>query len=165
MSLLFRTSLTLAFLIGTAGFQEKTCLASNVSHAEFTDRTMQPSRHGGQDSCRIASAPTGPIFYKRDSDEFTEVFTATVRAHAAFLVRCPQARVEVASTSEAGSREYRIAIAQKRADLIEEMLVGLGVDPKQMIAVARDGPRDRFAHVTPFRYRSKARVDFIYSCP
>jgi len=67
------------------------------------------------------------------------------------------------NTDERGSREYNLALGQKRAEAVRKALAVLGVSDAQMEAVSfgEEKPRDT-AH-TEAAYAENRRTDVVYS--
>jgi len=64
-------------------------------------------------------------------------FASLVEAHAAFLKANGQMRMLIqGNTDERGSREYNIALGQKRAEAVKRALVLLGVNEAQVESVS-----------------------------
>jgi peptidoglycan-associated lipoprotein len=77
------------------------------------------------------------IFFDFDSNAIKDEHTATVQAHAKFLGdnRSRKIRVE-GNTDERGSREYNLALGQRRADAVKRSLSVLGVAESRIESVS-----------------------------
>jgi len=77
------------------------------------------------------------IYYDFDAYNIKEEFQTVVEAHAKFLLehKAMKMRVE-GNCDERGSREYNLALGQRRADSVKRALTLLGVPGKQIETVS-----------------------------
>jgi len=91
---------------------------------------------------KMLSDPSSPVFRKIiyfdfDSFEIREEFRGLVQAHANFLKSNRQFKVAIQGhTDERGTREYNLALGQKRAEAVRKALTTLGVNDAQLEAVS-----------------------------
>ena len=74
-----------------------------------------------------------------DLNEYTvsEKYLSVVRRHAEYLKKNPTQKASVqGNTDERGSREYNLALGQKRAEAVKKLLVLEGVKDAQVEAVS-----------------------------
>jgi peptidoglycan-associated lipoprotein len=77
------------------------------------------------------------IYYEFDRYDIKEEFVPIVEAHAKFLEENPSIRVTVqGNCDDRGSREYNLALGQRRADSVKRAMVLLGVVDKQIESVS-----------------------------
>ena len=84
------------------------------------------------------------VYYEFDRYDVKPEYHALVQTHARWLVANPQARLTIeGNTDERGSREYNVALGQRRAESVTRMLVTMGVKPEQIEAVSfgKEKPR------------------------
>ena len=68
------------------------------------------------------------VYYDYDMANIKDEFRPIIQAHAKFMQEYPQLRMTVQGhTDERGSREYNIALGQRRADSVKRALGVLGV--------------------------------------
>lgn len=128
---------------GTDGFQDGQQAGSTA-----TDITpfegQQPA-----DAVDPLNDPSSPlakrdIFFEFDSFAILPEYQPVIEAHASYLSghRDKQIVIE-GNTDELGSREYNLALGQKRADAVRRALSTLGVDDGQMesISFGEEKPR------------------------
>lgn len=90
-------------------------------------------------------------------------FRPVLEAHARFLVSNPTRKVVLqGNTDDRGSREYNIALGQKRADAVRRAMVALGVAENQMEAVSFGEERPRNAGTDESALAENRRVDIAY---
>lgn len=77
------------------------------------------------------------IHFDFDSAVIREEYLSIIEAHAAYLKSQPSARVILQGhTDERGSREYNLALGQRRAESVQRSMVLLGVPEAQIEAVS-----------------------------
>ena len=84
------------------------------------------------------------VYYEFDRYDVKPEYHTLVQTHARWLVANPQARLTIeGNTDERGSREYNVALGQRRAESVTRMLVTMGVKPEQIEAVSfgKEKPR------------------------
>lgn len=77
------------------------------------------------------------IYFDTDMYDIDEVDAAALRAQAQWLMQYPQARAKIEGhCDERGTREYNLALGQRRADAAKNYLVGLGIDASRLSTVS-----------------------------
>jgi peptidoglycan-associated lipoprotein len=85
------------------------------------------------------------VYYEFDSYDVKPEYRALVESHARWLRANPTARLTIeGNTDEWGSREYNVALGQRRAESVTKMMVLMGVKPEQIEAISfgKEKPRD-----------------------
>jgi len=85
------------------------------------------------------------VFYEFDRYEVKAEYRSLVESHAAWLRANPKARLTIeGNADERGSREYNVALGQKRAESVTKMMVLMGAKPEQIEAVSwgKEKPRN-----------------------
>ena len=85
------------------------------------------------------------VFYDFDSHALTSEARETLRKQAEWLQSYPDVRVRVeGNCDERGTREYNLALGERRATAAKDFLVNLGVDPSRIVVVSygKEKPRD-----------------------
>ena len=94
------------------------------------------------DPASMVKDPASPlskrsVYYDFDMYNIREEFQPMVEAHAKFLVEHKELRVRVeGNCDERGSREYNLALGQRRADSVKRAMTLLGVPAKQIETVS-----------------------------
>lgn len=107
---------------------------------------------GGSTSTATAPAPKGPapgsredfvvnvgdrVFFALDSSEVMADGRTTLEKQAFWLRKYPQATVTVEGhADERGTREYNLALGERRAAAARDYLVSLGVDPSRIATIS-----------------------------
>lgn len=104
------------------------------------------------------------VFFDYDSFVIRSEGRPLVEAHARFLVQNPQMRVLIqGNTDERGSREYNLALGQKRADAVRQALTLLGAKEAQIESVSLGEEKPRCTEATEACYAQNRRGDILYS--
>ena len=96
------------------------------------------------------------VFFEFDSSELTVDAQATLDAQAAWLMQYPDTNITVEGhADERGTREYNLALGDKRAFSVYSYLAQAGVDTNRMEYVSccllytSPSPRDRYGSRMP----------------
>ena len=104
------------------------------------------------------------VFFDFDSYVIKPEARPLVEAHARFLVQNPQMRMLIqGNTDERGSREYNLALGQKRADVVKQALLLLGAQESQIESVSLGEEKPRCEDRTEACYGENRRGDMLYS--
>ncbi|ENX13382.1 peptidoglycan-associated lipoprotein [Acinetobacter colistiniresistens] len=77
------------------------------------------------------------VHFNYDSSDLSNEDYQTLQAHAQFLVANANSRVALTGhTDERGTREYNMALGERRAKAVESFLITNGVNPQQLEAVS-----------------------------
>jgi peptidoglycan-associated lipoprotein len=103
------------------------------------------------------------IFFDYDSFVVKEEFKPVVAAHARYLSTSGQARATIqGNTDERGSREYNLALGQKRADAVKQMMTLLGATASQIETVSFGEEKPRAQGQTEQAYAENRRADIVH---
>ncbi len=104
------------------------------------------------------------IFFDFDSYVIREDAKPLVEAHAKFLVGNPTMKMLIqGNADERGSREYNLALGQKRADTVKKTLVLLGAKKGQIESVSLGEEEPRCSDRAEDCYAQNRRADMLYS--
>ena len=104
------------------------------------------------------------VFFDFDSYIIKSEAKALVEAHARFLVQNQQMKMLIqGNTDERGSREYNLALGQKRADVVKQALMLLGAKEAQIESVSLGEEKPRCEDRTEACYGENRRGDMLYS--
>lgn len=101
-----------------------------------------------------------------DFDQFVvkDEYRAMLEAHAGYLLSKRDARVILqGNADDRGSREYNLALGQKRAEAVRKALAVLGVSEVQMEAVSFGEEKPRKEGDTEEAYAENRRTDVVYA--
>lgn len=104
------------------------------------------------------------IFYDYDSFTVKDEYKPLLEAHAAYLKQNRNARIKVeGNTDERGSREYNLALGQKRSESVKRVLTLLGVADAQIETVSFGEEKPRNPASTEAAYSENRRCDLAYA--
>lgn len=104
------------------------------------------------------------VHFDFDSFIIKPEFTSLVEAHAGFLAQNPQMRMLVqGNTDERGSREYNLALGQKRAEALKQSLMLLGARESQIEAVSLGEEKPRCTERSEPCFAENRRGDMLYT--
>ncbi|MBK7674339.1 peptidoglycan-associated lipoprotein Pal [Accumulibacter sp.] len=127
---------------------------------------------GGVDGGRLPAVLTDPksilskrsVYFDYDSYEVKSEYKDLVTAHAKFLAENRQFKMLIqGNTDERGSREYNLALGQKRADAIKKMLSLLGVGEGQLESVSLGEEKPKNEGHNESAWAENRRGDMLYS--
>jgi peptidoglycan-associated lipoprotein len=103
------------------------------------------------------------VFYDYDSYTVKAEYQPMLEAHAAFLASHPQAQLEIeGNCDERGSREYNLALGQRRADSVKRALTLLGVPAKQIETVSFGSEKPKAMGHDDDAWAENRRSDLAY---
>ena len=103
------------------------------------------------------------IFFDYDSDAIKDEFRPLVQAHAKYLSNNRNARVLVqGNADDRGSREYNLALGQRRSEAVKRMLVLLGAQDSQVESVSLGEEKPRCEQSNDACYAQNRRGDLLY---
>lgn len=126
------------------------------------DLTASPGAAALKDPNNILSKRS--IFYDFDKFDVRDEFKPLVEAHAKYLRENPRAKILIqGNTDERGSREYNVALGQRRSDGVRRMLVLLGAKDDQIEAVSLGEEKPRSPAHDEAAWSQNRRSDILYS--
>ncbi|ALM52624.1 peptidoglycan-associated lipoprotein Pal [Halomonas huangheensis] len=103
------------------------------------------------------------IYFDYDSDSIRPEFESLVNSHAAYLSNNPNAQVVLQGhTDERGTREYNLALGERRAGAVERYLNLRGVSPSQVEVVSYGEERPAARGSNEDSFAQNRRVVFAY---
>jgi peptidoglycan-associated lipoprotein len=148
----------------TQGLSTGTATPSNVASA---GNVGSAANAGGLDpALRDPRSPLSKrsVFFDYDSFVVKDEYKATVEAHAAYLKRTPAARIVIeGNTDERGSREYNLALGQKRSEAVKQVMALLGVSDSQIESVSfgEEKPRNSGSNEQAFAENRRADIRYV----
>jgi peptidoglycan-associated lipoprotein len=103
------------------------------------------------------------VYFDYDKDVVKEEFKPLVEAHAKYLQAHGDVKVTLqGNTDERGSREYNIALGQRRADAVKKAMNVLGVADKQIETVSFGEEKPRKECHEESCWQENRRADAVY---
>lgn len=142
---------------GAAGAQTSGTGAGGVS-GSATGSATSPLR----DPNNILSKRS--VYFDYDSFVVKDEYKPLVEAHARWLQAHADARMTIqGNTDERGSREYNIALGQKRADALKRMMVLLGARDSQIETVSFGKEKPKNPGHDESAWAENRRDDIVYA--
>lgn len=103
------------------------------------------------------------ILFDFDSNLVKEEFRPLVTAHAKYLSQNRNAKIVLQGhTDERGSREYNLALGQRRADAVKQMMSLLGAEGARVETVSFGEEKPRAQGATEAAYAENRRAEIVY---
>jgi len=120
------------------------------------------SQTGAQPSVKGVPAQRS-VYYDLDRYDIKPEFRPAVEAHARYLRENADARVTIEGNGdERGSREYNLALGQRRADSVKRAMTLLGVPPKQIETVSFGSEKPKALGHDDEAWGENRRSDIVY---
>ncbi|MDO4230576.1 MAG: peptidoglycan-associated lipoprotein Pal [Lautropia sp.] len=103
------------------------------------------------------------VFFEFDSFAILPEYQTVIEAHAAYLSQHRDKQIVIeGNTDELGSREYNLALGQKRADAVRRAMSTLGVDDSQMESISFGEEKPRVPGTDEQSLSQNRRADISY---
>jgi peptidoglycan-associated lipoprotein len=104
------------------------------------------------------------VFFDYDQYVIKDEFKALVEAHGKFLVKNPKLKMLIqGNADERGSREYNLALGQKRADAVKKALLLQGATEGQIESVSLGEEKPRCTESNEACWSQNRRGDMLYT--
>jgi len=119
---------------------------------------VPPTRSG---SSNVSHDLKRSVYFEFDKYDVKPEYRALVEANARWLKANPKARLVIeGNADEQGSREYNLALGQKRAESVSKMMTLLGVRTEQVEAISYGEERPRSDGHDEKAWSQNRRSDF-----
>jgi peptidoglycan-associated lipoprotein len=103
------------------------------------------------------------FYFDLDSSAINHNYDGAIKAHAHYLSEHPNAKVRLEGhTDERGSSEYNIALGERRAKSVEQMMVSDGANPSQIAVVSYGKEKPAVQGHDESAWRYNRRVVIVY---
>ena len=103
------------------------------------------------------------IYFEYDSSDVKSEDRTTVEAHAAYLVENPGTIITLEGhADERGSREYNLALGERRAQTVQRQMTLIGASPDQIRTVSYGEERPAIDEHDDYSWSQNRRVEIIY---
>ena len=103
------------------------------------------------------------IFFDYDSNLVKDEYKPVVTAHARYLQQNPAAKARVeGNADERGSREYNLALGQRRADAVRQMMQLIGARAEQVESVSFGEEKPKCTQKEESCWSQNRRGDIVY---
>ena len=133
-----------------APVEERTPAASGASTAGTTGSTVSGTQTAGAQGNPLKD-PRSPlskrsVYFDFDSYAVKDEYKPLIEAHAKYLQGNRNAKMTIqGNTDERGSREYNIALGQRRADTVKRMMLLSGATDAQIetVSLGKEKPKNQ----------------------
>ena len=140
--------------------------ASGASSTSSTSSTSNTSASGSASASSAAATPAEElasigdrVFFDYDSSALSAEAKATLSAQAAFLAGNPSVTITVEGhCDERGTREYNLALGERRATAARDYLVAQGVNAARIKTISYGKERPSFIGSNPYAYSKNRRA-------
>ena len=134
----------------------------------------------GVSTAGVSGAPGGPysaaalkdpnnilsrrsVYFDFDSNLVKDEYRPLVTAHARYLQQNPGAKMRIeGNADERGSREYNIALGQRRSEAVKQTMQLLGARPDQIESVSFGEEKPRATGHDEKSWAENRRADIVY---
>ncbi len=103
------------------------------------------------------------VYYDYDSSVIKDEFKPLVTSHARYVAQNRSTKMVIqGNTDERGSREYNIALGQRRADSVKQMMLLLGAQEAQIETVSFGEEKPRATGKDEASFSENRRSDIVY---
>ncbi len=150
------------------GTEENATTTGSVDNSDMTGTTMlADGKHISYEKGAINDPDNvlseRRIYFDYDSDAVPEKYLDLIKYHGKYLSLNPQARVRLeGNTDERGTREYNVALGERRAQAVKQLLLYEGVSPEQIEVISYGEEKPiAFGHDEE-SWQLNRRVDIVY---
>jgi peptidoglycan-associated lipoprotein len=121
-----------------------------------------PGEEGAGGGMAAAAGADRIVYFDFDSSEIRPEYAGLIAAQARRLAAAPGLRVRLEGhTDERGSREYNIALGERRAQAVRRALLLQGVGDAQVLTVSYGEERPAVEGADEAAYEKNRRVEFV----
>lgn len=103
------------------------------------------------------------VFFDYDSNVVKPEGQTLVKAHADYMKQFPGARIALeGNTDERGSREYNLALGQRRADAVKQIMTLVGVPANRIETVSFGEEKPKSSGHDEAAWSQNRRADIVY---
>jgi peptidoglycan-associated lipoprotein len=103
------------------------------------------------------------VYFDYDTSEIPGQYTDLLRAHAAYLYQTAGARVTLEGhTDERGTRDYNLALGERRADAVKRFMIAEGVPEAKMGTLSYGEERPADPGHSADAWSENRRVELVY---
>jgi len=130
-----------------------------------TTRPTTPDRVGGNP----LTDPSSPlskrsVYFDFDSNEVKDEYRNLLQAHARYIADTRSQRVRIeGNTDERGSREYNLALGQRRAEAVKRVMTVLGADGSRIETISYGEEKPKSQGHDEAAWAENRRADIRYA--
>ena len=106
------------------------------------------------------------IYYDFGNADVQDEYKPMIKAHAQYLIAHPAAKVQLqGNCDERGSREYNLALGERRADSVRQLMEASGVPATQISIVSYGSEKPKALGHDEEDWKQNRRTDIVYLNP
>jgi peptidoglycan-associated lipoprotein len=145
----------------TGGATPTSSVSQSSGIAPGTPRPPVPQGRSGGTTAGGQVELKRSVYYEFDKYDVKPEYRALIESHARWLKANPGARLTIeGNADEQGSREYNLALGQRRAESVTKMLTLMGAKPEQIEAISYGEERPRASGHDDKAWAENRRSDF-----
>ncbi|HJT60046.1 MAG TPA: peptidoglycan-associated lipoprotein Pal [Burkholderiales bacterium] len=146
---------------GKPGADTRAVQPPKVAAVDITGKPSASALAALKDPNNILSKRS--IYYDLDKYDVKDEYRSLLEAHAKYLRENPTARMMIqGNTDERGSREYNVALGQRRSDGVKKMLTLLGARENQIETVSLGEEKPQADGHDEGAWSKNRRSDILY---
>ena len=163
--LILATTAGLAACEGTVGTQEGATTGTEVGSASSSSSAVSSASgfqgHPLDDPSSMLSKRT--VYFDFDSSEIKSDAREVIEAHAKYMSDNPSASVTLEGhADERGTREYNVALGERRANSVRQLMTLMGASGQQLRTVSYGEERPVCTQSNESCWSQNRRVEIIY---
>lgn len=143
----------------------ETPMASQPAVSTQSPDASGAANQGALDPLKDPNSPLAKrsVYFDFDSSVVKDEYKDTISAHSDYLKSHAGQKVVVqGNTDSRGSREYNLALGQRRAESVKKSMEVLGVQEKQLEAVSFGKEKPKATGNTDADFAQNRRSDIVY---
>ncbi|GAD79230.1 OmpA family protein [Vibrio ezurae] len=101
-----------------------------------TPSSARVSNDGCEERIEVSQEQNLKILFEHNSTDVHPVFRGQIEGMAEFLKQYPETSIEIKGfASNPGDRQYNLNLSRNRALLVQDKLIGFGVDPSRVVII------------------------------
>lgn len=143
-------------------------LSANANATENTGAQAYGADEGSSSNFSELDDPQSPlsvrvIYFEYDSSEIRPEYRSAIEAHSRYLSQNPGTTITLEGhADERGSREYNLALGERRAQSVKQQMVILGVSSSQIRLVSYGEERPAVDGHDEASWQQNRRVEILY---
>lgn len=103
------------------------------------------------------------IYYDFGNAIVKDEYRPLIKAHSEYLIAHPSARVQLqGNCDERGSREYNLALGERRADSVKQLMEAAGVPASQIATISYGSEKPKALGHNEEAWVQNRRTDIVY---
>ena len=104
------------------------------------------------------------VYFDLDQSAIPSRFSQAIQAHGRYLSKHPNVKLRLEGhTDERGTREYNVALGERRAESVQQAVVLSGASDRQLSTLSFGEERPAELGSSEAAYSKNRRVEFIYT--